>query len=453
MTSRNLFRAALRAHLVSLMLLTFLTALAFSLSLRRSVDIWNVNRGQRLENLMLPALASVYRQTGTLDGAMIHERLRAMLTSNMYAFVFDPQGRPVYVYTLGRRVPLYEREEISRELARRSSPRRPRTPVLDGIEIVGYLSADTVGFAHDAANRRFITNVTTTVAIGMIAAILVALAAAWRFASRLAGQTRTVAAGIARIASGERDVQFGRAQIAELHEIVTSVERLQHQLRDEQLLRRRWMEDIAHDLRTPITALKTQLEGISDGYLEVDPARIRDLYLQVCQVEWLVSDLRELSLMESPETEIRLEPVDLCELVHASGESLRAAAERAGAELRTTCTMPTHVQADPHLLHRAVTNVVKNACEHVAPSGEVCVRVARSGDYAVVEVSNSGTVDPAEIPRFFERFYRGEDSQERPGSGLGLPIARTIAERHGGTITMQPDGDRTTVTIYVPLPV
>ena len=451
MRPHSLFTRSLIAHLVSLLLLTLLVAVAFFFSVRRSVDVWNVNRGQRLENLILPILADVYRRTGELEPVRIHDHLRSMLTANVYAYVFNARGEPTYIYSLGRRVPLYDQPAVRAELRRLwESDQRP-VPVVDGTDIVGYLAADTVGFTHDAANRRFLSSITGTVLAGMSGAVLVAFGAAWLFASLLSRETRAVASGLREIASGSRTVTFPPTHAHELREISDSAGRLQDQLLQEERLRRQWMEDISHDLRTPVAALKSQLEGILEGYLSPTDTRLKNLHDEVIHVELLVSDLRELSRIESPDTVVSLEPVALCDFVGQIAEGVRLSFDHPESRYSVSCTLHSQVPADPHLLRRALVNLITNAFEHVEPGGEVSVSISDQNGLATVDVANTGIVDTDEIPRFFDRLYRGAKRTSRMGSGLGLPIAQTIAERHEGYLAMQQHGRFTHVYLQLPL--
>ena len=451
MRARSLFTRSLVEHLVALMLLTLLVAGAFFFSVRRSVDVWNVNRGQRLENLILPNLSDVYRGAGSLDAARIHEQLRPILTANVYAYVFDPSGVPVYIYSLGREVPLYDEPAVQVELERLRRSDSSPVPVFDGPDLIGYLAADTVGFTHDAVNRRFLASITSTLLAGMGGAVLVALGAAWLFATKLSRETRAVAGGLREIAAGRRNVSFLPTTTRELREISDSARRMQVQLIDEERMRRQWMEDISHDLRTPVAALKSQLEGIIDGYLPANRDRLINLHDEVAHVEWLVSDLRELSTIESPDTVIIREPVALGEFVGRIAEGVRVSMEESRATLRICCSLDEPVPGDPHLLRRAFGNLIRNAFEHVEPGGEVVISIEKRDEQAIVDIANTGLVKTDEIARFFDRLYRGNKRRGSDGSGLGLPIARTIFARHDGYLAMQQRGTMTHLFVQLPL--
>ncbi len=167
-------------------------------------------------------------------------------------------------------------------------------------------------------------------------------------------------------------------------------------------------------------------------------------------MEWLVSGLRELSHIESPETDVAFEELDLCVFVTTVVRALVGAGTSGRGRTTTRCEGSTLARIAPHLLRRAVENVIVNATQHVDEKGLIDVSVVGDRDSCVIDVANTGTVDPAEIPRFFDRLYRDAGSARRGGSGLGLPIAKSAVERHGGSIDIDQRGEWTHVMIRVP---
>ncbi|MFW5685319.1 MAG: sensor histidine kinase [Spirochaetota bacterium] len=447
MKAGSLFSRSFMAHLVSLLLVSLLITGTVFVSLRRSVDIWNVNRGQRLENLILPILADVYRREGALEPDTIHDQLRHILTANVYAYVFSRERDPVYFYSLGRRTLLYDQAAVADDLERLREQDQALTPIVDGRDIIGYLTADTVGFTNDASNRRLLLSISSAVIGGAVAAVVLALATAWFFAASLAREARMVASALRLIAGGRRDVEIGRSKTNELRAIGDSAASLQAQLAREERIRRQWMEDIAHDLRTPVTALRTQLEGIADGYLAPESERLASLQEEVKHVEWLVSGLRELSHIESPETEVEFYETDLCEFVDTIVRAIVTPDSVEPGQPTVRCEGKTRARVAPHLLRRAVENVVVNAFQYVDDEGRIDVAVRQDGDECLIDVANTGTVDPDVAPRFFDRLYRDPRTSGRGGSGLGLPIALSAVERHGGSMRIDQRGSWTHVTI------
>ena len=190
---------------------------------------------------------------------------------------------------------------------------------------------------------------------------------------------------------------------------------------------RRLIADASHELRTPVTSLRTNIELIAGGKLgadEVDDA----LAIAVEQTEELgdlIGDLMDLARGEAPGVEP--EPVRLDEIVGAAVERVRRHAPGTAFSVEAA---PCVVEGAPDRLARAVNNLLDNAAEH-AGGGPVEVEV-RGG---AVSVRDHGPgIDPGEADRLFDRFYRGRDARRRPGAGLGLAIVRQVAEAHGGSV-------------------
>jgi two-component system, OmpR family, sensor histidine kinase MprB len=195
---------------------------------------------------------------------------------------------------------------------------------------------------------------------------------------------------------------------------------------------RRLIADAGHELRTPLTSLRTNIEllaqadkrgGLSE---EARSELLTDIRAQIEEMSTLVGDLVELArdelLVRGPE------PADLAELLDSAIERVRRRAPGITFEVDAE---PWLVLGDPHLLERAVMNLLDNAAKWSPPLGTVTVRL--EGGSLTVTDEGPGISD-ADLPHIFERFYRSTESRTLPGSGLGLAIVQQTAHRHGGTI-------------------
>jgi len=187
--------------------------------------------------------------------------------------------------------------------------------------------------------------------------------------------------------------------------------------------------DASHELRTPITSLRTNIEVLAEHESLPPDERarlLRDVEEQTTELGMLVADLIELARGDEP----RRESEDV-RLDHLVGESLTRARRHAPRIQFDAELHPAVVEGTRERLARAVNNLLDNAAKH-SPDGGVVEVVA---DGHGVRVRDHGTgVDPADLPHLFDRFYRGASSRGRPGSGLGLAIVRQVAEQHGGSV-------------------
>jgi two-component system, OmpR family, sensor histidine kinase MprB len=200
---------------------------------------------------------------------------------------------------------------------------------------------------------------------------------------------------------------------------------------------RQLVADASHELRTPVTSLRTNIEVLLAGSRLDDEDRDRllaDVVEQSEELSALVSDLIELARGDLPAgatEEVRLDRVV---------EECLARARRNSPDIEFIETLqPVVVEGVPDRLARAVNNLLDNAARHGAPDGPVEVTV----DHGGVRVRDHGHgITPSDLPYVFDRFYRGENSRGRQGSGLGLAIVRQVARSHGGeaTATNAPDG-------------
>jgi two-component system sensor histidine kinase MprB len=212
------------------------------------------------------------------------------------------------------------------------------------------------------------------------------------------------------------------------------LDRLEHSreaLDDSVRAQRQLVADASHELRTPVTSLRTNIEVLLEE-VELDPEDRRRLLADVVEqseeLTALVGDLIELARGDQPGPE-----TDDVRLDGVAAESL-ARARRNAPDIRFEATLvPTFIDGVPERLGRAINNLLDNAARHSPPGGPVELQVGPSG----VEVRDHGSgVDPEDLPYVFDRFFRGRNSRGRQGSGLGLAIVRQVAEQHGGSASV-----------------
>jgi two-component system phosphate regulon sensor histidine kinase PhoR len=217
---------------------------------------------------------------------------------------------------------------------------------------------------------------------------------------------------------------------------VTTIERLQR-------IRRDFLDDFSHEVRTPLAGLRSASETLEHGGLTREQeVQLRSvMHRQIGRIERLVTDLSELNRIESGQLVLQRRGVGLHQMLSELCEEL---SERVGSiEFRIEGDATAFV--DPPRAQQIFSNLLDNACKH-GGSGEVTVEIAAGRAEATVKVSDRGPgIPPAEIERIFHRFYRVDRSRSQPGTGLGLAIARHLAVAHGGDIRAynRPDGGAT----------
>lgn len=215
-------------------------------------------------------------------------------------------------------------------------------------------------------------------------------------------------------------------------------------LKEADRLRREFIANIAHDLRTPLTSLQGYLETLlmKLGRLTDDEQRN---YLATAvkhseRLGKLVEALFELAKLDSPDVQIRPEPFSLDELIQDILQKFRLAADQKRVSLNMDIAndLP-HVNADIGLIERVFENLIDNALRYTPAGGAIYIRADRDQDRVSVRVSDTGTgIAQDSIPHLFDRYYRGDRSRKdlNAGSGLGLIITKRILELHGSDVAV-----------------
>jgi signal transduction histidine kinase len=271
---------------------------------------------------------------------------------------------------------------------------------------------------------------------GVVVALLAALAAAGLTRRGLRPLRRLAAAAgeIERTADASHRLPETGAE-DEVGQLTGVLNRMLASLEAARAGERRFLADASHELRTPVTALRGNVEYAARH--GADPEVLADLERDAVRLARLVDDLLVLERADAGVDEAG--PVDLERLVR---ESVRGADVR----LRLGTVEPAVVRGDAQALARALSNLVENALVHGPEGGAVTVSLARLGDRVLLTVRDEGPgPDPDQRDRLFERFWRGPDTSGRPGSGLGLSIVAAIVSRHGGRVEV--DGSAFTLDL------
>lgn len=219
-------------------------------------------------------------------------------------------------------------------------------------------------------------------------------------------------------------------------------------------LRKAMVGDVAHELRTPLSNIRGWLEAAQDGLADPDPELVASLLEEALLLQHVIDDLQDLAVADAGELRVHTEPVDVADLLAQVATAHRGGAEAAGVTLLTKADGRLHLDADPVRLRQAVGNLVSNAVRHTPPGGTVSLHARRADGDVVIDVADTGSgIAPDDLPLVFERFWRVEKSRSRRsgGSGLGLPIARKLAEAHGGSLSATSVvGEGSTFTLRLP---
>lgn len=223
-------------------------------------------------------------------------------------------------------------------------------------------------------------------------------------------------------------------------------------------VRREFVANVSHDLRTPITSLRALLDTLESGAKD-DPAAaatfLGQIRVEVERLESLTEELLEVARFEAGQDRMEMRESDCGEIARLVTERLAALAERSGIALRIVPPeAPIHVRVDTERIGRALLNVIHNAVKFTPPGGQITVVAEVVEGYGRITVSDTGVgIERNDLPRVFDRFFRSDTSRTGGGAGLGLAIAQRIVNLHRGEIKIESAGvdQGTTVTIALPL--
>jgi signal transduction histidine kinase len=335
--------------------------------------------------------------------------------------------------------------------------------------MAGYLVAAALTFANVLITARlmFINQHDLLLAAVLLGfAAIVAVSLGYLLSSSVASSIARLNRAVGRVADGDLDVEVGEDGPREVGALARSFNQMAGRLRaaereraELEAARRELLTAVGHDLRTPLASIRVILEALSDGV--VDDAETVERYLRTARGELavlsaLVDDLFMLAQLDSGVVELEIQDNSLTDLISDTLESFSVRAERQHVTLRgEPCAAGGAVAFDARYVGRALANLVENALRYTPPGGEVVLRTNVVPDGLCLEVSDTGPgIDKADLPRVFDRFYRGEASRSRRtgGSGLGLAIVKSVAEAHGGRVGVQAaPGRGTTFSLVLPV--
>ena len=274
--------------------------------------------------------------------------------------------------------------------------------------------------------------------VWVVALVVVLLVAAvgLRGIRRMTGPLDNLIQAARRIEKGDYSASVPEYGPPEMRSVARAFNAMSARLKltDEQ--RRSFLADVAHELRTPLSVIRGQAEGIADGLYPGDAEPLEPILDATRGLEVLVEDLRTLVLTDAGSLVLNREPIDPTALVHEVLASFNAQSEASEVNLAGDLDygIPM-VDVDPARMRSALANVISNAIRHTPPGGSVRVGVQSAGDQVVIRITDTGEGIPAKLlPRVFERFVKTPSST---GSGLGLAIVHDIVTAHGGKIEIQ----------------
>ena len=313
-----------------------------------------------------------------------------------------------------------------------------RPLVMDGVitgAIIQYSPVDQIRAGLYAVYRQIWT-------MG-IAVALLSIAVIYLYAKRISRPIQDMERAAAQLAGGGGMVEdipvTGNDEISHLAEVFNDMKRKLVQI---ETMRRDFIAGISHELRTPLTSILGFVQGIQDGLVpkEEVPGALEIIQDETRRMISLTGEILDLVKLENGSSEMYIERFRVFEALTFIVGTLNINEKKPGLAVEMVCPNDLYIRADADRFRQIVLNLLSNAIKYTNPPGQVTIQVDRADDMIRFGVIDTGIgIDEAELPLVFERFYRTDKSRHSStgGVGLGLNIAKTMVEQHGGRIWIE----------------
>jgi two-component system sensor histidine kinase BaeS len=259
----------------------------------------------------------------------------------------------------------------------------------------------------------------------------VAMALSVLFSKRMTRPVKELTSAASAISEGDLERRVSSSGSDEIGSLSRAFNRMAETLLVQESLRRKLTSDIAHELRTPLSAVRGEIESMMDGYMPMNTEALQSLYAEIVRLRSIVEGIEELSQAEASSLTITRRPLELGPFLRNIMERFGRPYGDKGVSLELHAAGGLSVAADPDKLSQVVINLLSNALKATERGGGVKIRAFADGPSVKIEVSDTGRgIKEDDLPFIFERFYRGEEG----GLGIGLTIVKELVEAHGGKV-------------------
>jgi len=285
--------------------------------------------------------------------------------------------------------------------------------------------------------------------------VLVALVLGGILAYTLTRSLRELTAATQALARGELGHQVKVRSQDELGALARSFNQMSSELQRSNDLRRRMTADIAHDLRTPLSVILGYAEALSDSKLVASPEIFDVMHTEAQHLSRLIDDLKMLSLVDAGELPLTRQPMAPGELLRRTAIAHQVQADNKGISIKVEAAPDMLlIEVDVERMAQVLGNLMSNALRYTPSGGEINLSVHKQNDTVIMRIADNGKgIAEEDLPYIFERSFRGDKARDLQNgeTGLGLAIAKSLVEAHGGTISVASAlGGGTTFIISLP---
>lgn len=314
-------------------------------------------------------------------------------------------------------------------------------PLKQGDKIIGYLGLYKRQPANNSEeDKRFFSALNKTLLLVGLLTLLSSFLIAFLLSRKLVKPIHSLRRSSNELASGNYATRIKVHNHDELGLLSHDFNRLAETLQEHEKSRRQWIMDIAHELRTPLSILRGEIEAIQDGISEADPQTIQSLHQETLHLQRLVEDLYTLSVSDSGSLTYHKTNLNLADLLKDTLAQFDTPLKEAQINLTSNIAATAHIEGDPQRLQQLFQNLLRNTLRYTDAPGQLHVTLTSTPEQLSISFEDSAPGVPDEaLPRLFERLYRVESSRNRAtgGAGIGLSICHNVVQAHGGRITAE----------------
>lgn len=447
-------RLSLRFKWIATLLLASLVGVALVglFAYRTTTAGYDRLRSQQAQAAFVSAATSYYQQYHNWDGldAYLHRgdgsggSQGGFGPPNFYALA--DQNGTVWVDS----GPFHEHQTVSADVLKQGTP-----ITVDGQQVgTALLAAPPPGL--DPRERDYLNSTNQALIFGALGASLAALLIGILLSQAILRPLTDLTRAITGMRHGELSQQVRVRSQDELGVLARAFNDMSAEIHRANQLRKQMTADIAHDLRTPLLVISGYIEALQDGTLKPTPERLAAMNQEAALLKRLIDDLRTLSLSDAGELKLVRQAVPPRDLLEQVRQSFEPMARERGISLKVEAEADLpELEIDRDRMAQVLGNLINNALRYTPAEGSVTLLARRSGAAVDLVTEDTGAgIAEDKLPDIFERFYRADDARSDGESGLGLAIAKSIVEAHGGSIAAESRlGEGTSIVIRLaPVP-
>ncbi|MCT8137736.1 GHKL domain-containing protein [Anaerobacillus sp. CMMVII] len=305
-------------------------------------------------------------------------------------------------------------------------------------------------------DSQFLQQFNKYIVVAALTMILISILISYLLSKKLSQGLRRVSMATGELRKNNLEIRIPEDnQVEEINQLAKSFNDLALSLSNQEKLRKQFTNDLAHELRTPLATLRSQIEAFLDGVWEPTPERLQQGHQELMRLVRLVDDLEKLLAAENPQIQLRLTNINLRDALQSLNVSFHSLFKEKGIRLHIEEAKPElFIHADQDRFYQILINLLNNALKYTNEGGTVTLTTKQKDDevHFIIEDNGQG-ISEADLPHIYERFYRGEKSRNRKtgGVGIGLSIVKALVDAHKGKIMIESEQTKGT-KVVVSLP-